>query len=137
MADARQELKDYVRDWYARFADGDSMEALYTEDARLFLADIPGARGSAAIGKMLGGFARYVDMRCRHQVNDIDLISDEVAVVTGSAWADATPKGGGETTTDVSRFVMVMKRCRETKRWLCHYDVSQHSPDVPQQPPTP
>jgi uncharacterized protein (TIGR02246 family) len=138
MADARRELEEYVRNWYARFPKGDAgaMAALYTKDARLFLADLPGARGNEAIGKMLGSFPRYVDMHCRYQVNDIDLLSDDVAVVTGSAWADATPKTGGETTTDVSRFVMVMKRCRETNAWLCHYDVSQHSPDVPPQSPS-
>jgi uncharacterized protein (TIGR02246 family) len=139
MADANRELEDYVRDWYAGFPNGDAeaMGALYTDDARLFLANVPGAKGRGAIGRMLGGFPRYIDLRCRYQVTDIDLLSHDVAIVTGAAWADATPKDGGETTTDASRFVMVMRRHPETKRWLCHYDISQPTPDVPAQPPSP
>ncbi|MEY2756629.1 MAG: SnoaL-like domain [Pseudomonadota bacterium] len=138
MADAHRELEDYVHDWYANFPRGDAeaMGALYTNDARLFLANLPGATGREVVGKMLGSFPRYVDLACRYEVNDIDVLSHDIAIVTGRAWADATPKGGGETTTDASRFVMVMKRDPDTKKWLCHYDISQHSPDVPAQPPS-
>jgi uncharacterized protein (TIGR02246 family) len=132
MADPRQELETYVRHWYEIFPAGDAaaLAALYTPDARLLLANLPRATGNQAIGAFLAGFTRYADLNCRYQVTDVDLIDNDLAVVTGSAWVDALPKAGGAPIKDASRFLMVMKREPSSGKWLCHYDMSQHTPDV-------
>lgn len=132
MADSQQALRDYVRHWYEVFPRGDAaaMAALYTDDARLMLANLPRVQGSKAIGAMIGSFPSYAEMNCRHEVTDVDMLSDNLAVVTGSAWVDVTPRDGSAPSRDASRFVMVMKRDPDSGDWRCHYDVSQHTPDV-------
>ncbi len=131
MADDVQALTDFVDRWYSVFATGDvaALSALYTPDARLMLANLPAVTGAEAIGAMLGSFTRHVDMAIRHAVADVDLLGDDLAVVTGAGWVESTPKGGGEVHRDASRFVMVMHRDPQAG-WRCHYDVSQPTPDV-------
>jgi len=137
MQQVREQLEAYVRNWYEIFprGDGAAMSALYAKDARLYLANLPGVRGANLIGKTLGSFPRYVDLNCKFEVTDVELLAENVAIVTGVAWAETTPKGGGETSTDASRFLMVMTRDPDKKQWLCQYDMSQHSPDVPPKAP--
>jgi len=132
MSDANTELRKYVDAWYSVFPKGDAaaMSALYTVDARLLLANMAGVRGSKAIGDFVGSFPRYADMNSRFEVTDVDLLSPDIAVVTGAAWVTSKPKSGGDAVQDASRFVMVMKKDPATGTWLCHYDISQHTPDV-------
>jgi uncharacterized protein (TIGR02246 family) len=132
MADVRGELETYVKRWYEIFPAGDAalLAALYTPDARLLLANLPRAAGNQDIGAFLAGFTRYATLDCRYEVTDVDVIGDDLAVVTGSAWVDALPKTGGAPIKDASRFLMVMKRSPTSGEWLCHYDMSQHTPDV-------
>ncbi|MBY0520529.1 MAG: SgcJ/EcaC family oxidoreductase [Sphingomonas sp.] len=132
MTDPQQVLRDYVHHWYEIFPRGDAaaMAALYTDDARLMLANLPRVQGKKAIGAMLGAFPGYAQMDCRHEVTDVDMLTDDLAVVTGSAWVDVTPRDGSAPSRDASRFVMVMKRDPEDGNWRCHYDVAQPAPDV-------
>lgn len=132
MADPRSDIKAYLDHWYRVFPAGDAaaLAAMYTPDARLLLADLPRASGNQAIGAFLAGFARYASLECRHEVLDVDPIGPDLAVVTGAAWVVATPRSGGDAVKDASRFLMVMKRDRDSGRWLCHYDMSHHTPDV-------
>ncbi|MEM8987409.1 MAG: SgcJ/EcaC family oxidoreductase [Pseudomonadota bacterium] len=132
MTDQKQELKDYVEKWYAVFPKGDAeaMSSLYTEDARLLLANLPKVVGASAIGDFLGSFPTHADMDCRYEVTDIDFLTDDIAVVTGSGWVESKPKAGGDAVHDASRFLMVMKKDSVSGKWRCHYDASQHTPDV-------
>jgi len=132
MADPKQELQAYVEQWYTLFPSGNAaaMAALYTPDARLLLANLPAVSGNKAIGRFLSALAGYADMTCRHEVSDIDLIGDDTAIVTGAGWVDSRPRAGGDVIKDASRFLMVMRREPGNRRWLCHYDMSQHTPDI-------
>lgn len=130
MTSHQQALRDYVDHWYEIFPAGDAaaMAALYTDDARLMLTGLPAVTGAKAIGAMLAAFPGYAELVTRHEVTDVDVLTDDLAVVTGSAWVDVRPRDGSAASRDASRFVMVMKR--DGGAWRCHYDVSQHTPDV-------
>lgn len=132
MADPKSELAAYVDHWYEVFPTGDApaLAALYTPDARLLLADLPRVVGHQAIGAFLASFTKYADLNCRHQVSHVDLLADDLAVVTGAAWVEAKPKTGAPSMKDASRFLMVMKREPDSGRWLCHYDMSNRTPDI-------
>jgi uncharacterized protein (TIGR02246 family) len=131
MADTKQQLIDFVDRWYAVFPSGDAaaLAALYTPDARLMLANLPAVVGAEAIGAMLASFAAYADMKIRHHVSDVEEIAEGLAMVTGGGLVELTVRGTGATMQEASRFVMLMKRDNDG-RWLCHYDVSQPTPDV-------
>ncbi len=131
MADTRQQLIDYVDQWYAVFPSGDAakMATLYTPDARLMLANLPAVTGAEAIGAMLANFTAHGDLAIEHHVSEVEEVGEGLAMVTGGALAEITIKANGAKHKDASRFVMLMKRA-EDGRWLCHYDVSQQTPDV-------
>lgn len=131
MSQLVQELNDFVDRWYDVFPKGDAaaMSDLYTENARLMLASMPAVRGSKAIGDFLGGFPTHVDMDCAYEVTDIDIQTDNIAVVTGASWNESKPKAGGDTIYDAAQFVMIMHK-DESGAWRCHYDISQYTPDV-------
>lgn len=131
MANAKQELVDYVDQWYEIFPAGDAaaIAALYTDDARLMLANVPAQHGAASIGAMLAAMANYADTTIRHEVTDVELLTDDLALVTGAARATSVIKGSGAEHKDASRFFMVMKKGGDGI-WRCHYDLSQPTPDV-------
>lgn len=129
--DARQELLAYIDHWYAVFPQGnaDQLAALYTPDARLMLADLPAQKGSAAIGALLAAMAGYADMSITHAVTDIEVLGDDLALVTGSSLAVSKIRKSDEERKDASRFFMVMQK-GDDGQWRCHYDLSQPTPDV-------
>jgi uncharacterized protein (TIGR02246 family) len=131
MTDAKRQLIDYIDNWYKEFpnADAAALAALYTKDARLMLANLSAQRGSAAIGAMLAAMAGYADSSIRHEVTDVEMLTDDLALITGSAWATSIIKSTGAEHKDASRFFMVMKKGQDGI-WRCHYDLSQPTPDV-------
>jgi len=133
MTDGRDALVGYVARWYETFAVGDAaaMSALYSENARLYLSNLPGVRGRAAIGTFLAGMAQYAELDCRHQVTDVEFKPDDMAVVTGTSQVVVKPRGGGETIRESSRFLMLMEKDRASGAWLCSYDMAQPVPELP------
>lgn len=132
MSTAESELRRYVHDWYERFPAGDAaaMAELYTVDARLYLANLPGMRGRQAIGQLLAGIAKYGELDIHHEVTDVDMLGDALAVVTGKSRVTVRPRDGSPAVTESVRFVMVMERDPADNRWRSRYDVSQPTPDA-------
>lgn len=130
MTQAEIELRDFVESWYDEFPNGNAkaMAARYTDNARLYLANLPGVRGSAAIGELLAAMGSTFNMEIEHEVTDVDVLTENLAVVTGSALAKSRLKSGGDEIRDASRFVMVMER--RDGEWRSIYDISQPTPDV-------
>lgn len=129
--DVKQELIEYIDEWYKTFPAGDveALSALYTDNASLMLANVPAQYGAKAIGAMLSAMANYAQSSIRHEVTNVELLTDNLALVTGAAWATSVIKGTGVNHKDASRFFMVMKKGDDDK-WRCHYDLSQPTPDV-------
>ncbi len=123
-------LRAYIDTWYEDFPEGDAdrMAAHYTADARLYLANLPGMRGRDAAGSLLAQMAAALGMDIDYKVTDVDMLTDDFAVVTGEALSKSTPKAGGDVIKDASRFVMVMER--KDGKWMSRYDISQPTPDV-------
>lgn len=131
MATTKQQLIEFVDNWYAIFPSGDaaSLAALYTPDARLMLANLPAVNGAEAIGAMLASFGAYAELAIEHHVSEVEEIAEGMAMVTGGGLVELTVRATGEKSREASRFVMLMKRDSDG-RWLCHYDLSQPTPDV-------
>ncbi len=129
---AKRQLEEFVRRWYEEFPKGDvaEMANFYTDDARLFLTGLKGVNGKQAIGELIATMPKHLEMKCEHKVTDVDMLSDDLAVVTGIGWVESVPRAGGDTIFDASRFIMVMKRDAQTGEWRSHYDISQHTPDA-------
>jgi uncharacterized protein (TIGR02246 family) len=125
-----EELHAHVRRWYALLPLGDAAEMgeLYTADAKLFLAGLAGVSGRTAIAKFLSSIPTYVDVTARHRIDDVTLLSDGLAIVTGASWVDTRTRHTDERATEAARFLMVMQR--EDGVWRCAYDMSQQTPDI-------
>lgn len=133
MTDPRQELEEYLDNWYALLPKGNAemFASLYTTDARLLLSGMAAVSGDGKIGAFLASISGYVDVvSCKHKVTEVEFLATDIAVISGSSWVDSKPKGGGEIIHDAQRFLMVMKRDAALGRWLCQFDMSQNAPSV-------
>lgn len=132
MGEPDDDLRDFVGRWYAAFERGDAgaMAELYAPDARLYLANLPAFRGRPAAQGLIAAMVGHSEMTCRHEVTEIDLRSDRIAVIAGFGWVTARPRDGGEAVREASRFLMVLERDGPGAPWLCVYDMSQPTPDA-------